>query len=70
LAYPILFERFKKSLEENDINDIFQNLQLIDLLKDKRATEVYELLKTKFKNDAEMLTACSNYETQFLESIK
>ncbi|MCU0468095.1 MAG: hypothetical protein MUF58_05790 [Arcicella sp.] len=70
LAYPILFERFKKSLEENDINDIFQNLQLIDLLKDKRATEVYELLKTKFKNDTEMLATCSNYETQFLESIK
>jgi aminopeptidase N len=70
LAYPILFERFKKSLEDDDINDIFQYLQLIDLLKDKRATEVYVLLKTKFKNDAEILTTINVYEEQFKNTMK
>lgn len=70
LAYPILIERFKKSLYDNDINDIFQNVQLIDLLKDKRATEVYTLLKEKFKDDPKMLESIQLYEVNYLESIK
>lgn len=70
LAYPILFERFKKSLIDNDLNDIFQNVQLIDLLKDKRATELYKLLNDKYKDDATLLEVISNYEKAYLESVK
>ncbi len=70
LAYPFLFERFKKSLEDNDVNDIFQNVQLLDLLKDKRGTEVYTLLKEKFKSDRELATSINTYEKNFLESIR
>jgi aminopeptidase N len=70
LAYPILLERFKQSLEEDDINDVFQNAQLIDLLRDERAKEIYTLLKEKFKHDAVMLEAIKGYEHNFLESIK
>lgn len=70
LGYPILFARFKRSLEENDLNDIFQNVQLIAILKDERAKEVFDLLKEKFKNDAAILETVTNYEKQFLESIK
>ena len=70
LAYPILIERFKKSLADNDRNDIFQNVQLINLLKDKRATELYPLLKEKYATDVLILDAIKNYEQQFLETIK
>jgi len=70
LGFPLLLERFKKSLEENDLNDIFQNVQLIDILKDERAKEVYQLLKEKFNNDAHLLETIQNYEANFLESIK
>lgn len=70
LGYPILLERFKKSLADNDLNDIFQNVQLINLLRDKRANEIYDLLKEKFKADSGVLDAVKNYERQFLESIK
>lgn len=70
LAYPILIDRLKASLMDSDINDIFQNVQLINLLKDDRAKEMYSLLKTKFKKDHEILEAVNGYETQFLESIK
>lgn len=70
LGFPLLLERFKKSLEENDLNDIFQNVQLIDILKDERAKEVYQLLKEKFNNDALLLETIQNYEANFLESIK
>jgi aminopeptidase N len=70
LGYPILLARFKTSLQENDINDIFQNVQLIDILKDERAKEMYYLLKEKFKGDAGLMETVTNYEKQFLESIK
>lgn len=69
LAYPILFERFKKSLQEDDVNDIFQNVQLMDLLKDERAKEMYVLLKEKFKADATVLEAIQNYEARYLDNF-
>jgi hypothetical protein len=65
-----LFERFKQALTDNDINDIFQNVQLIDILNDKRGTEVYCLLKEKFKADTVILGAVQSYEQQYLERIK
>ncbi len=69
-AFPILFKRFKQALTDNDINDIFQNVQLIDILNDKRGTEVYCLLKEKFKADTVILGAVQSYEQQYLERIK
>ncbi len=62
LGYPILLERFKKSLLDDDLNDIFQNVQLINLLKDERAAEIYTLLKEKYKNDTAVLEAVKSYE--------
>jgi HEAT repeat protein len=70
LGFPVLFERFKKSLEDNDLNDIFQNVQLIDILKDERAKEMYALLREKFKHEVPVLEAVENYEQNFLESLK
>jgi hypothetical protein len=70
LAYPILLERFKNSLQDNDINDVFQNVQLIDLLKDNRAVEVYRLLKEKFGQDTALMEAIKTYEQQYSESLK
>lgn len=70
LAYPILMDRFKHSLEEDDINDIFQNVQLIDLLADKRAVEMYELLKQKFYQNSTVLESIKVYEANYLQSIK
>ncbi len=70
LGYTMLLERLKKSLPDNDLNDIFQNVQLINLLKDARAKEIYPLLKDKFKEEATVLEAITNYENQFLESLK
>ncbi len=70
LAFPVLFERFKKSLQDNDVNDIFQNVQLIMLLKDVRANEVFVLLNEKYKNDTTILESVKNYESQYIESMK
>ncbi|MCC7298135.1 MAG: M1 family metallopeptidase, partial [Bacteroidia bacterium] len=61
-AYPLLFARLEKALMDADINDVFQNVQLIDLLRDERATEVYHLLKKQFQNDGTILKAIEYYE--------
>ncbi len=70
LAYPNLIERFKQSLDDNDLNDIFQLVQLIDLLNDERAKEMYGLLKEKFSEDESLLETIHAYELTYLESIE
>lgn len=69
LAYTLLFERFKKSLNENDVNDIFQNVQLLNLLNDERAIEVYTMLKEKYEKDETIFNAVKNYESEYLKSL-
>lgn len=69
-AFPMIFERFKKSMADNDVNDIFQNVLLISMLADPRGQEAFELLKVKYKDDANAMKAVDQYETQFKESIK
>ena len=69
-AYPLIFERFKQSMAENDLNGIFYNVVLINSLADPRGQEAFDLLKAKFKDDANAMTAVNQYETQFKEATK
>ncbi|HMZ03119.1 MAG TPA: hypothetical protein PLA15_01095, partial [bacterium] len=62
--------RFQKAMEENDINDILNNALLITTLADPRGKEIFDALKAKFKNDANTMTAVTQYENQFLEALK
>ncbi|NOT77254.1 MAG: hypothetical protein HOP08_20205 [Cyclobacteriaceae bacterium] len=69
-AYPMIFERFRKSMVDNDYNDIFANVVLITTLADPRGQEAFEMLKVKFKDDANAMVAVSQAESQFAEKIK
>ena len=69
-AFPMIFERFKKSMSENDINGIFTNTMLITMVADPRGQEAFEMLKTKFKDDANAIVAVNQYETQFKETVR
>jgi aminopeptidase N len=69
-AFPMILERFKKSMTENDVNDIFSNALLIATLADPRGQEVFDLLKVKYKDDANAMNAVSMYETQFQGDLK
>jgi aminopeptidase N len=69
-AYPLIFERFKKSMSETDIDGIFYNVVLITTLADPRGQEAFEMLKAKFKNDANVMQAVNQYEMQFKNAIK
>lgn len=69
-AFPILYQRFLQSLQEADLNDVFQNVMLINQLRLSQCKEIYPLLKNKFKDDKYILEAINSYETQLLESFK
>jgi aminopeptidase N len=70
LGFPIVLSRFKKSMEENDVNDIFNNVMLVAILGDPRGQEVFDFVKVKFKDDANAMVAVNGYEEQFKEAIK
>jgi aminopeptidase N len=69
-AYPFMFAEFKKALAENDLHGIFYSVQLITTIADARGQEAFELLKAKFKDDENAMTAVAQYETQFKAAIK
>lgn len=69
-AYPLIFERFRKSMNENDLEGIFNNAALIARLADPRGQEAFEMLKAKFKDDDNAMNAINQYETQFKDSVK
>lgn len=69
-TYPLIFGRFNKSITENDIDGIFNNVLLITALADPRGQEAFDLLKARFKNDANAMSAVNQYETQFKAALK
>jgi aminopeptidase N len=69
-AYPLIFERFKKSMAENDLDGMLNNILIINTLADPRGQEAFDLLKVKYKDEINILEAVKNYETTFLGSIK
>lgn len=70
LAYPLVFERLKTAVTENDTEGAFYNVILIINLADPRGQEAFDLLKEKYKNDANKIQAVEQYETQFKQSLK
>lgn len=69
-AFPLLLTGFKKAVAENDVHGIFYNVLLINTLADPRGQEAFELLKAKFKDDANAMKAVNQWETQFKDAIK
>lgn len=70
LGYEIILERLNQALLHEDINDVFSNTLLISILADSRGTEVFEILKAKYKNDKNAMNAVNMYEEQFKSALK
>jgi aminopeptidase N len=69
-AFPMIFNRFKAAIHEDDDNDIFGNLQLLATLGDPRGREAIAMLKQRYKDDTNAMTAVAQYETQLEAAIK
>ncbi len=69
-AYPMVFEHLKKSMDENDLNGIFNTVLVINALTSSKAQQTYDLLKVKFDKIPDILAAVNYYEAQYKESLK
>lgn len=68
-AYPLIVDRLKKSLQEQDLNVIFNNVLLIETLAEPKGKEIYPLLRERFKDDKAVLEIVDQYEAQFNQAI-
>lgn len=62
-------EKLSKAVEEDDINDIFNNLMILAILGHPRGTESFSSLKAKFKTDPNALQAVHSFETQYQQNL-
>lgn len=69
-AFPLIFEKFKQSLEANDLNDVVRGLDAIIELADPRGQEAFDMLKAKFKDNADLMNGVNFYEARFKAAIK
>ncbi|MDQ3799171.1 MAG: HEAT repeat domain-containing protein [Acidobacteriota bacterium] len=68
-AFPIIFDRFKKSLEANDFNGIFHGMQAFIRLADPRGQQGFDLMREKFKNNPGFAGTIDFFEKQFKAAI-
>jgi aminopeptidase N len=68
-VYPLLLENFKKALENNDFNSIFNGFQAFIKLADPRGQEAFDLAKEKFKGNQNLLGFIGQLEGQFKAAI-
>jgi HEAT repeat protein len=69
-AFPIVFENFKSALENNSFQSIFTGVQSIVKLADPRGQEAFDLLKVKFKDNANLMNFINLQEAQFKKALE
>lgn len=69
-AYPFLLNGFKRAMKEDDVHGIFYNTLLIAELAEPQGVEIFQTLKTKFRDDANAMIAVEQYELRFKELTK
>ena len=59
-GYPLVWERFKSAMAENNLNDLFSNALLAGTLGDPRSQELFQQLEQRFKDNPDALKALEN----------
>jgi aminopeptidase N len=68
-AFPVIFDQFKVSLAATDFNGIFNTIQGIIKLGDPRGQEAFDMLRAKFKNQANIIGFVNFLESQFKAAV-
>lgn len=68
-AYPLILESFKKSLDNNEYQAVFNNLGSLIRLGDPRGQEAFDLARTKYKSQPQLLGYVAMFEAQFKQAI-
>ncbi len=69
-AYPLLFERFKAAYDARDQRGISRSIRAIIRVADPRGQEVFDMLKARYKSDADVLKTVTQSEMQFKAAVK
>ena len=64
-AFPLIFQSYKKSLDNNEYQSIFNNLGSLIRLADPRGQEAFDLARTKFKTQPQLMGYVTMFEAQF-----
>jgi aminopeptidase N len=68
-AYPLIFEQFKKASDANNIQGMINGINAIVRVADPRGQEAFDMLREKFKGNANALNFVANLEAQFKAAI-
>jgi len=68
-AFPLIFESYKKALENNQFQSIFNALASFIRLADPRGQEAFDLAKAKFKSQPQLIGYVTMFEAQFKKAI-
>jgi aminopeptidase N len=68
-AFPLIFEQFKVALDNNDFQGLFNSTQGIIKLADPRGQQAFDMLKAKFKGQANIIGFVNALEAQFKAAI-
>lgn len=69
-AYPLIMSSFKRSLDGNDFQGVFDGAQAMIKIADPRGQEVFDMMKKKFSSNAQLAGFTASLEAQFKEAIK
>ena len=64
-VFPLLFEPFKKDLDQRNFQSIFTGLSSMILLGDPRGQQAFDLAKAKFKDNQQLMGYVTRLESQF-----
>ncbi|MBA3335727.1 MAG: hypothetical protein H0T08_09000 [Acidobacteria bacterium] len=68
-AFPLIFEGYKKALENNEYQSIFNGLVSLVRLANPRGQEAFDLAKAKFKAQPQLIGYVTMFEGQFKKAI-
>jgi len=69
-AYPLIFEKFKAAADQNEFNGMLNGIQAIIKIADPRGQQAFDILKDKFKGNANALAFVGRLESQFQAELK
>ncbi|MEP6789538.1 MAG: HEAT repeat domain-containing protein, partial [Acidobacteriota bacterium] len=69
-AFPIIFDVFKQALASDNEGSIVRSIGGIIELGDPRGQEAFDMLKAKYKDDADIMRQIAQFEAAFKAAIK
>jgi aminopeptidase N len=68
-AYPLIFDQFKKAFDANNVPNMIGSIQAIIKVADPRGQEAFDMLKNKYKDNANAMQAIGQFEAQFKAAL-